>query len=496
MVKNSLISEFSELFLVVFVCICVWILIQINHLVFQRIRKKHKGIEVIFFERVLSVLIAVVGSIIILSFFVEIKSVWKTILGGTALASAVLAFAAQDVLKDVMGGLMISIYKPFEIGNRIELEDGQAGIVIDITMRHVVLRLRDTQVTIIPNSRLNTMKIRNYSYHSPYRGEEFVFNISYESDVEKARRVIQQAVIESKYTVPGKEKPNGMEYAQVYFMAFEESSLRLVTTVYFPQNVPTEIMITDINLRVNEGFKKYGIEIPYSYVNVVQRPWEDPGVPEVGEDVEEFGRNVPGIPLMAVSSTGEGMKEAVDATAKLGEDCGLNRKDVLRLRLLSEELFGMMRNLVGEVEGSYWVWQDKRNFAIHLKASVSMNLDLRRRFLSVSSSGRNEAAHGFMGRIKELINVMTLSAEADAGSRNPGIIGKGFYHMVGGETEVSKYTWSMQKYKSEIESRKTDSNEAGEAWDELEKSIVAKIADEVRINIDGSTVEVKIYKKF
>lgn len=496
MVKNSLISEFSELFLVVCVCICVWILIQINHVIFQRIRKTRKGIEVIFFERVLSVLIAFVGSIIILSSFVEIKSVWRTILGGTALASAVLAFAAQDVLKDVMGGLMISIYKPFEIGNRIELEDGQAGIVIDITMRHVVIRLLDTQVEIIPNSRLNTMKLKNYSYHSPYRAKEFTFNISYDSDVEKARRLVQQAVIESKYTVPGKEKLNGMEYGPVYFMAFEDSSLKLMTTVYFPENVPPEVMTNDINYRVNEGFKKYGIEIPYAFVNVVERPWVDSGEPEEGENLEEFRRNVPGLPLMAVSSKGKGMKEAVDATAKLGEDCGLNRKDVLRLRLLSEELFGMMRNLVGEVEGSYWVWQDKRNFAIHLKASVSMNLDLRRKFLSVSSSGRNEAAQGFMGKVKELIDVMTLPADASGDVWNPGIMGMGFYGGGIGEAGIKSYTWSMLKYKSEIENNKNVNSEADEAWDELEKSIVANIADEVRISMDGSTVEVKIYKKF
>ena len=53
--------------------------------------------------------ILISGTILALSGFGGLGSVWKTFLGGTAIISAVLAFAAQDVIKDVLGGLMISI---------------------------------------------------------------------------------------------------------------------------------------------------------------------------------------------------------------------------------------------------------------------------------------------------------------------------------------------------------------------------------------------------
>lgn len=484
----------SDLLIIAGVGILVWLLLQVNHYIFQRIQKKRKGIEVIFFERVNSVLLVVAGVIFVLSLFGEIKSVWKTILGGTAIISAVLAFAAQDVIKDILAGLMISVYKPFEIGNRIELEDGTAGIVMDITMRHVVLQLLDTQVLTVPNSLLNSMKIKNYSYHSSYRAKEFTFSIAYGSDVEKAQRIVQQAVMESKYTIPGKEKLNGREYGPVYFMNFDSSSLVLKTTVYYLPGSSTEAMTNDINLRVNNAFNRYGIEIPFTYINVIQK---QESAPVQSEDQEEarFLTNVPGVPLMAVTSRGGGMQEALDATAKLGVDCGLERKEVLRLRLLAEELFGMMRNLVGNVEGSYWVWQDKKNFAIHLQASVPMNRELRRQLLSVSSSGRNEAARGFMGKIRDMIYVLTLPTDVTVeGDNSPGIMGMGLYSKSGVET--ARYTWSMIKYKSEIASSKHINKEAGDAWDELEKSIVAKIADEVRISMDRSTVEIKIFKKF
>ena len=58
---------------------------------------------------------------------------------------------------------------------------------------------------------------------------------------------------------------------EVHFMAFEDSSLKLSTTVYYRPSTATEVLISDVNLRVSEALEKNGIEIPYSYVNVVQR---------------------------------------------------------------------------------------------------------------------------------------------------------------------------------------------------------------------------------
>ncbi len=55
--------------------------------------------------------------------------------------------------------------------------------------------------------------------------------------------------------------------------------------------------------------------------------------------------------------------------------------------------------------------------------------------------------------------------------------------------------WSMQQYKTQMEAI-LDLPEAREAWDELEKSIVAKLADEVSVFIRGGGVELVIDKAF
>ena len=79
-----------------------------------------------------------------------------------------------------------------------------AGIVKDITLRHVTLQDIDTVVRIIPNSKLNGMKLVNMSLSSGLRSVHLRFNVSYDTDVKQAMAIIRQAVEDSPMTVPGK----------------------------------------------------------------------------------------------------------------------------------------------------------------------------------------------------------------------------------------------------------------------------------------------------
>ena len=246
-----------------------WGLTRVNHMIFKKVQSFREGLQIRFFVRFLDAIIMIYGIVIAISSFGGFESVWKTMLGGTAILSAILGFAGQDVIKDVLGGLMITLYKPFEIGNRIELEGEITGIVSDITMRHVVLKGLDTQCFIIPNSKLNAMRIRNYSYQMTLRSADFSFHIAYDSDVRKAIEVIETAIQESPCTVAGKHTKDGDQYASVYFMKFENSSLLLRTTVYYPSTYASEVIYTDINLRVQDALKENGIEIPYQYINIM-----------------------------------------------------------------------------------------------------------------------------------------------------------------------------------------------------------------------------------
>ena len=256
----------------VVILLIAFVLVKVNKRVFKKVKKNKNQIHLVFFEKLNSIIIVIVGLVLVISVVFGANSIWNTVLGGTAIISAVLAFAAQDVLKDILAGLMISLYKPFEIGDRIELDDSTFGVVEDITMRHVVLVNIDTLRFVVPNSKLNTMKITNMSVGAFDRSVHFRFSVSYDTDIELAKCVIFDAIKKSEYTVPvSKKKGAAPDYSPVYFFKFSDSALILAVTVYYEKCFPTEVIINDVNTRVRNALIENGIEIPYNYITVVNK---------------------------------------------------------------------------------------------------------------------------------------------------------------------------------------------------------------------------------
>ena len=197
-----------------------------------------------------------------------------------------------------------------------------------------------------------------------------------------------------------------------------------------------------------------------------------------------------------ITSRGDGMEEALAATEQLGLESGLGHKENLRLRLLAEELIGMMRGIAGSVEASYRVWQENKMFTLRLSSDVSMNMELRRQLLAASSSGKNAAAKSLMGRIRDMVTAFILPEKGE--SALPSGLSLGLMSM--GSPSVYRsggsYAWTLKRYMSEVQNSREQNEAAAEAWDELEKSIVANLADDVSVKIEGSKVEIAITKAF
>lgn len=255
----------------VVVLLVVWILLRVTRNIFARIQHKKSNLNTQITEKLVRFLIIFVALMWLVMSNDITKSFGQTLFQSTTIIAAVAAFAAQSVLSDVICGIMISTTKPFEIGDRIELENGTAGVVKEITLRHVVLQGMDTQRYVVPNSRLNAQTLRNMSFHTKIRSVEFRFPVAYPTDTEFAAQVIRQAIIDSPYSVPGRIYPPEKEpdYGKVYFLAFRDSSLEMGTTAYYEPSTPTEVFKDDINTRVKKALEANNIEIPYNYLNVV-----------------------------------------------------------------------------------------------------------------------------------------------------------------------------------------------------------------------------------
>jgi small conductance mechanosensitive channel len=247
--------------------VIAFILLKIEKRFFEKRIIGKKDIKLRFTQGVVRGLIITIAVIWVLMSSSATASFGKVLFQGTTLLAAVVGLAAQATIADLFAGFMISVNKPFEIGDRIELDNGVRGVVLDITPRHVVIRGMDTIDYIIPNSKVNSVVIINMSHNTRIRSINFRFSVAYGTDVEKAMEVIRDAVIASEHTIPAWKGKD--EYGPVYFIAYADSSLQLATTVYYNPTVASEVVMSDINLRVNNALKEAGIEIPFNYMNVV-----------------------------------------------------------------------------------------------------------------------------------------------------------------------------------------------------------------------------------
>lgn len=179
----------------------------------------------------------------------------------------------------------------------------------------------------------------------------------------------------------------------------------------------------------------------------------------------------------------------------------LEKKSTLRLRLLAEELCGMLPGLVENFSGAFWAENDENSYELHVELKAEdMSIQLRDEILSVSKSGKNAAAKGVMGKIRAVAETMLLTAfdtslppvlpEGEFYDGNGYNIGLGYITPAISSEIGYACSWSLNSYKEAVEENEED------AYAELERSIVAKLADDVIVGVRGKNVEIIVKKSF
>lgn len=195
--------------------------------------------------------------------------------------------------------------------------------------------------------------------------------------------------------------------------------------------------------------------------------------------------------VISVSSGGEGFAEALEQAERTAAFKGLDKKESLHLCLLTEEMMGIMRALTGEREADFWIDSDGGELQLHLAATTDMTAEKRRNLLSVSTSGVNAAARGVTGKLRDLFDRLLEPGDSSVETALAMSAACGFTGADLGFTSPAADVWSLGMYMNAVRQGQAPR----ESWDELEKSVVARLADDVRIGISGSKVEMTIIKK-
>ncbi len=183
----------------------------------------------------------------------------------------------------------------------------------------------------------------------------------------------------------------------------------------------------------------------------------------------------------------EELEKMLDETEKTAAYAGLDKKQTIRLRLLAEELMSMLPEMMEYCEGEFWAESNGKEIELHVSVTLDDMLSAdREKLMSVSTSGKNAAAKGIMGKIRAAAE--TMIAEYFA---LPVDVYQDFYSM--GMSDPYYYTnaWSLAQYRAAAQQKAEE-----ETWDELEKSIIANLADDVIVGIKGKKADIIVKKNF
>jgi MscS family membrane protein len=209
-----------------------------------------------FIRRTALIILTITAIIVLLSHFDINVSAFITTLG---IGSLAIALAAQATLSDTISGFVIMVDRPFRIGDRIELLDLDTwGDVVDIGLRSTRILTRDNRMVVVPNAVIGKSLIVNHSYPDTHYRVQTEIGVAYGTDIEKARRVMIEAVREQDWVM--KE-----ERIEALFLSFGDSALIFRVRCWIEHYVETRRIIDKLNTCLSEALAKAEIEIPYPH---------------------------------------------------------------------------------------------------------------------------------------------------------------------------------------------------------------------------------------
>lgn len=227
-----------------------------------------------FIKNAASLIIFSVACFLIIYSIPELRSLGTTLLASAGIATAVLAFASQAALSNIVSGVFIVIFKPFRVDDIIRIEGEKSGVVEDITLRHTVIRDFQNQRIIIPNAVISSQTLVNAHIGDERIKRQIFFGISYDSNIDKAFQIISEEAEKHPNFLDGRDAEqiaNDWPKVKCRVIGFGDSSINLRADVWSATPEESWELYCDINKSVKERFDKEGIEIPFPYRTLVYK---------------------------------------------------------------------------------------------------------------------------------------------------------------------------------------------------------------------------------
>lgn len=181
-----------------------------------------------------------------------------SLLGIIAAAGLAIGLALKDSLSNIASGVMIVIFRPFKIGDFIEVA-GHAGTILEIRIFNTLLKSGDNKQIIIPNGQITSSSIINYSANKKRR-IDLVIGVSYNDDLKLAKKIMLDVLLNHSLVLKDPAP-------SVAVIALADSSVNFNVRPW----VKTEdywTVYSEVLEQIKEGLEAGGCHLPYPQTDV------------------------------------------------------------------------------------------------------------------------------------------------------------------------------------------------------------------------------------
>lgn len=190
--------SFSVIFLILFILIITYFINRLVVRILDNISEKSTRYR-LFTKRLVPIVRISIWSF---SLYIIIAGIidppFETVLTVTASIGIAVGFAAQDILKNIFGGFIIILDRPFQVGDKIEVGD-YYGEVLQIGLRSCRVVTPDDSVVTIPNGELMNKAVSNANSSALDCQVVAEIYLPADIDIELVKRIAYKAAISSRY---------------------------------------------------------------------------------------------------------------------------------------------------------------------------------------------------------------------------------------------------------------------------------------------------------
>jgi len=260
----------SILLYMFFVFFVTWILSRIIRFFLVKYIKHKKqerfgGTSVFFLKNSIKFFLGICAFAYSMANVPWLRSKATLIFSGAGILAAIIGFAAQAALSNLIAGVFIVVFKPFRVGDYIKLDEERIGIVQDITLRHTVINNFENKRLIIPNSIISTESVLNHTIEDSNILSFNNFRIGLRADVDLAKRIIQEEAVKLKFVIdnrtPEEVLTDGHQIT-VRLIDVTEEIIHLRAYVWLNEPFQEFKLKCDLKEAVHKRFVKEGVDLP------------------------------------------------------------------------------------------------------------------------------------------------------------------------------------------------------------------------------------------